>query len=388
MQPNKPINFHCPHDRVLLLHSKLNNFGSEHECVRTILILQDISIHEQVIFYPSSIAYKKIISNFSECVQALSILNIIFRQVDPEKNKTLADSQSKETQIENMRTVKVNAQVTAMISFSEIVGFLMISIICISAQSATIGVILFPLLQNIILPYAFLMNTRENKHRIVEQGWANVLRNTLHKETIFSMFNNSNKVKQINKKQHEKELDIFVVSRNVQNTVTSPVFQNEALTECSVNVVMYDKPCTSNSINDIDNKDTNSEEVLHSSSNSGEESVKSETVNLTYRQGLLNNLLQNTDEESVYLSFFTRLIHFEQDHNMEKTQDEDFTIFHQEMIKDKASRLLIKGNRRYRMEKRKDIIKTLQNFVINESQYQETFQKFLTMEEEFLDDER
>ena len=97
-----------------------------------------------------------------------------------------------------MRTVKVNAQVTAMISLSEIVGFLMISIICISTQSATIGVILFPLLQNIVLPYAFLMNTRENKHRIVEQGWANVLRNTLNKDSIFSFFNNANKVKQIN----------------------------------------------------------------------------------------------------------------------------------------------------------------------------------------------
>ena len=139
--------------------------------------------------------------------------NIIFRQVDPEKNKPLADSQSKETQIENMRTVKVNAEVTAMISFSEIIGFLMISIICISVQSATVGVILFPLLQNIILPYAFLMNTRANKHRIVEQGWANVLGNTLYKGSVCSIFNNSTKVKRINNKQNDIELDIFVVSK-------------------------------------------------------------------------------------------------------------------------------------------------------------------------------
>ena len=96
-----------------------------------------------------------------------------------------------------MRTVKVNAQVTAMISFCEIVGFLMISIICISAHSATMGVVLFPLLQNIILPYAFLMNTRENKHRIVEQGWGNVLRNAINIKTICSISINSNRVKQI-----------------------------------------------------------------------------------------------------------------------------------------------------------------------------------------------
>ena len=290
-----------------------------------------------------------------------------------------------------MRKVKVNAQVTAMISLSEIVGFLIISIICISAQSATIGVILFPLLQNIILPYAFLMNTQENKHRIVEMGWVNVLRNTFNKEFIFSISNNSNNVKRIKRKQNEKELDIFIVSKNIQNAshiVTSPPFQNGTLAEYSVNVVMYDKQCTSNDINEIDNKERNTEKVLNSSSNSGEESVQSETVNLIYRKELLSNLILNTNEESVYLGFFTRLLHFEQDHNMEKTDVEDFIVIHQEFIKDKASRLLMKGNRRYRMEKRKDMIKKLQSFVINESQYQETFQNFLNMEEEFLDDEQ
>ena len=142
-----------------------------------------------------------------------SILMMIFRQVDPEKNKPLADSQSKEAHIENMRTVKVNAQVTAMISFSEIVGFVIISIICQSSRSATMGDVLFPLLQNIILPYAFLRNTRENKHRIVEQGWKNVLRNALNMDIIISILINSNKVKPFNDEQKDKEPDVFVVSK-------------------------------------------------------------------------------------------------------------------------------------------------------------------------------
>ena len=334
---------------------------------------------------------KRYESNFSECIQAPFIVNIIFRQVDPEKNRPLADSQSKEAQIENMRTVKVNAQVTAMISFSEIIGFLMISIICISAHSATMGVVLFPLLQNIILPYAFLMNTRENKHRIVEQGWGNVLRNALNIETICSIFINSNKVKQIDYRQNEKQPDIFVVSSNVQNTshiVTIPPFQNMALKECSENVVISAKPCTSNNINEIDKKDKNSVKVLRCSSYSIEDSVINETDNLTYRKELLNNLLLNTDEESAYLSFLTRLIHFEQDHNMKETDIENFIMIHQELIKNKVSRLLIKTNRRYRMHKRKDMIKKLQNFLYNEPQYQETFQELLDMEEKFLDDEQ
>ena len=109
---------------------------------------------------------------------------IYFRQVDPKKNKSLAESLSEQIHRENMRTVKVNAQVTAVISVFEIMGFVVISISCLIAQSALVGSILFPVLQNIVLPYAFLMNTRENKYRIVEHGWTNVLRNILNIEYL------------------------------------------------------------------------------------------------------------------------------------------------------------------------------------------------------------
>ena len=36
---------------------------------------------------------------------------------------------------------------------------------------------LFMLLHFVVLPYAFLMNTRYNKKRIIEEGWMNVLKN-------------------------------------------------------------------------------------------------------------------------------------------------------------------------------------------------------------------
>ena len=35
------------------------------------------------------------------------------------------------------------------------------------------------LLYFVILPYTFLMNTRYNKNRVVEEGWKNVLRNVI-----------------------------------------------------------------------------------------------------------------------------------------------------------------------------------------------------------------
>ena len=178
------------------------------------------------------------------------------------------------------------------------------------------------------------------------------------------------------------------MSKNVQNTshVTTALLQKTTLTESGVNEVIYDIPCTSNNIKRIDNRDRSCLEVVRSLSKSSQESTINETVNLTYRKELLGNLLLNTDEESVYLSLLTRLISFEQDHSFEETDIEDFSMIHQEMIKDKVSRLLIKPNRRHRIDKRENTIKILRNLVNNESKYQETFQEFLDMEEKFLDD--
>ena len=77
-----------------------------------------------------------------------------------------------------MRKVTVNAQVTAIMSISEVVGFIFIVSISAITGTKTVGMVLFRLLEFIVLPYAFLINTRENKYRIVEEGWSNVFRNT------------------------------------------------------------------------------------------------------------------------------------------------------------------------------------------------------------------
>ena len=79
-----------------------------------------------------------------------------------------------------MKKLKVNAQVTAMISVFEI----FVNITAFVLTMISNGVTLYTLSMNIgayniILPYVFIMNTSHNKYRIVEFGWKNVLFNII-----------------------------------------------------------------------------------------------------------------------------------------------------------------------------------------------------------------
>ena len=77
-----------------------------------------------------------------------------------------------------MKKVQVNAQVTAMISTIETLTNVTFIILVGYFGGTNFFSLIFPLLlYDILLPYAFLMNTSHNKNRIVELGWKNVFMN-------------------------------------------------------------------------------------------------------------------------------------------------------------------------------------------------------------------
>ena len=78
----------------------------------------------------------------------------------------------------NKKKVLVNSQITAMISILESETNLAFLIILWYFKGTTYFSLILPLiLHDVILPYAFLMNTSDNKNRIVEVGWKNVFKN-------------------------------------------------------------------------------------------------------------------------------------------------------------------------------------------------------------------
>ena len=103
-----------------------------------------------------------------------------FRQVNPSTSrasKLLSDTTNKI----NRKKLRINAQVTAIISVLEIVSMMTsVMIVGLLTRANTAGTIIIGLsVYFILLPRAFLMNTSHNKNRIVEYGWKNVFMNFL-----------------------------------------------------------------------------------------------------------------------------------------------------------------------------------------------------------------
>ena len=104
---------------------------------------------------------------------------IAFSKIDPRKSKIAAKNLSETVNETNMRKLKVNAQVTAMTSIIEALGnILQWSIWIFITKFAGYGTLIQSiLLYFVALPYVFLMNTSQNKERVIESGWFNVLKN-------------------------------------------------------------------------------------------------------------------------------------------------------------------------------------------------------------------
>ena len=103
---------------------------------------------------------------------------MILRTIQPERSAYLGLSQ--EAHQKNQRNMHVNAQVTAVTTMMEVFGncinlILYLAMDGLNVKFATSA--LFMLLHFVVLSYAFLMNTRYNKNRVIEYGWFNVIKN-------------------------------------------------------------------------------------------------------------------------------------------------------------------------------------------------------------------
>ena len=79
-----------------------------------------------------------------------------------------------------MKTMKVNAEVTAVITCLETIGNLVCIFLFVFLDLSGYADLFVSLsLYLLLLPYTFLMNTRNNKNRVIDDGWINVLKNTL-----------------------------------------------------------------------------------------------------------------------------------------------------------------------------------------------------------------
>ena len=96
----------------------------------------------------------------------------------------------------------------------------------------------------IILPYAFLMNTSENKNRVVEHGWSSVLKNVSRKSGETMLSGGDQAIKDSHSKQskrpyNKEKREIFATSSSAKSEVT---YKKVCI---SPNVSFEFEPCSS-----------------------------------------------------------------------------------------------------------------------------------------------
>lgn len=77
---------------------------------------------------------------------------------------------SSRSQDPGIKKLYVNAQITAIISALEGLGLVMTVLISTISGSYAIAFFSFRLLENIALPYLYLVNTQELRNKIIDQG--------------------------------------------------------------------------------------------------------------------------------------------------------------------------------------------------------------------------
>ena len=108
----------------------------------------------------------------------------LFRVVHPLKSNTASKFLSDSANEYNRKKLRVNAQVTAMMSFLELFGMLatVLTVRYFTKANTFFLVVYLAMLYGILLPNAFLINTSQNKNKIIELGWTKVLRNVLSRK--------------------------------------------------------------------------------------------------------------------------------------------------------------------------------------------------------------
>ena len=79
----------------------------------------------------------------------------------------------------NLRKVEVNAKITFIIWLLEIFSIIVVAVVGLIAGMKEIASVLYMLFYYVILPLVFLINTSDNKDRLVDLGFFNLIRATI-----------------------------------------------------------------------------------------------------------------------------------------------------------------------------------------------------------------
>ena len=106
-------------------------------------------------------------------------LYFYFRQVDPTSDNVAANCLQSCMQQRNVRKVEVNAKITFIIWLLEIFSIIVVAAVGVVAGMKETASVLYLLFYYVILPLVFVINTSDNKDRLVDFGFCNLIRATI-----------------------------------------------------------------------------------------------------------------------------------------------------------------------------------------------------------------
>lgn len=186
------------------------------------------------------------------------------------------------------------------------------------------GVTLTMILYFVVLPYAFLMNTRYNKNRILEEGWINVLKNMVlpYKCNAVAPDENptdaSHGAEKINKAQTKSAVpNIFLISSSRQSSVSEKIDDNTFTNFMAEEGREYDdemqKPTCSYSWED---SIYNENDFVYK-----DKSAKANTSIDSMRENMISDLLSYINNEEIYIKKLTHFVDIEEAYQCGKDID-------------------------------------------------------------------
>ena len=216
-----------------------------------------------------------------------------------------------------MKKLKLNAQVTAINTFAEMTFSISYVIVLAIMKGNNFYVFIYTqFFSSILFPFTFLSNTSENKDRILEVGWKNVMKNIIDNmknqiytylrmvaETFSGRDIGTNRIQTLNKPESKNEISISRVAENeitVKTTNELNVPTQNAKQSCSKSLSSeYIEKCSSK-----DPKSTTYEQL-------DAHKLLTNDSNLILRKKMIANMLKQVNFEEKYLGLFKNFVAFQ-----------------------------------------------------------------------------
>ena len=309
-----------------------------------------------------------------------------------------ASKDSKPTDGQNMCMKKLlfNAQVTAILSALEVAGLILVVIVGSIVDSRKFASFAIRIVENIILPCLYLMNTSKNKNKVLQIGWRQFFLGYCRIFGVIGFFTTMSKHSLPWKRSNVvASVDLVAINSKENGCVISNISKkdgeesyaesgNEYLYHGSLNLPCTVSPIIPNLILTSSNK--NSSTVRNNASTSSDakmEASKSKIVDT--RLSILNELQGCVENEMDYLRFFTKFVYLEACEYKDDCLQSNVQI-EDDMILQRIIKVSTNDCDQKRTHARLVKINELRNFLNEEDSYHKVMNDFIDFEEHLLDD--